>query len=200
MHGMVATNSRPASLQALAAARVLSGIAMALVAAAAHAGMLYKSIGANGVVQFSDTPHAHAVIIEQRPIGNAGAPASAAFEGTSGSSALSGLALASNPLLALGDGSADDDALARANAQVDLAEHALALARSALDANPARMHLSSAERTRADDDRIAFYEHDLKLARNNLLEMLKARRTALAAAAAEPGAPILGPLRKLASR
>jgi hypothetical protein len=103
-------------------------------------------------------------------------------------------------LQGLGDGTDDDEALARANAQVDLAEHALALARRALDADPARMRLASASRTRSDDDRIAFFEHDLKLARNNLLEMPKARRTALAAAAAVPGAPQFGPLRKLASR
>ncbi len=163
--------------------------------------MLYKSIGPNGVIQFSDTPPANGKVVEERSIGMAAAPASTAFAGPSGH-ALSAALLgpASNPLLALGDGSADDDALARANAQVDLAEHALALARRAHEGESARMRLADLERTRTDDERIAFYEHDLKLARNNLLEMLKARGAAQASAAAEPGAPILGPLRKIASR
>ena len=167
-------------------ALLLMALAAALLflSPAAHAGVLYKSIGPNGIVQFSDSPPRDGTIVEQRTIGSApAAPTPAA-----------------NPLQGLADGSDDDEALARANTQVDLAEHALALARHALDVDPAHMRLDVAARTRADDDRIAFYEHDLKLARNNLLEMLKARRAALAAAAAEPGAPQLGPLHKIASR
>lgn len=167
--------------------------ALALLAPAAHAGMLYKSIGPNGVIQFSDTPPANAVIVEQRAVGTTtGMPVS------STPSALVGPV--SNPLLALGDGSADDEELAHANAQVDLAEHALALARHGLEADSPRMRLASGGRTRADDDRIAFYEHDLGIARANLIETLKVRRAAIALAAAEPGAPVLGPLRRIASR
>jgi hypothetical protein len=169
--------------------------AVLLFAPAAHAGVLYKSIGPDGVVQFSDTPPANGVVVEQRATGLAPTPALSAAAPLYPSSGP-----AANPLLALGDGSADDEELAHANQQVDLAEHALALARRALDADSPRLRLGEPARTRTDDDRIAFYEHDLKLARNNLLEMLKARRATMAIAAAEPGAPVLGPLHRLASR
>jgi uncharacterized protein DUF4124 len=197
MHVMVEMNSSTDGPAPRARARLAALLALALLAAPAHAGMLYKSIGPNGVVQFSDTPPANGVVVEQRPTGIVAA-AAPALGATSALYPSAGPA--SNPLVALGDGSGDDEALARANAQVDLAEHALALARRALDADSARLRLKEAARAHTDDDRIAFYEHDLKLARNNLIEMLKARRATLAAAAAEPGAPILGPLRRLASR
>ncbi len=195
MQGMVETESSSDGPAARAGVRMAAILALALLAGAAHAGMLYKSIGPNGVVQFSDTPPANGVIVEQRPTGEAAAPAVAAAASLYPSSGP-----AANPLVALGDGSADDQALAQANAQVDLAEHALALARRALDADPARMRLRDIAHQHTDEDRIAFYEKDLKVARSNLLEMLKERRAAVAAAAAEPGAPILGPLRRLASR
>jgi hypothetical protein len=188
---MVATNSAFDAPAPSARQRVVAAL-LVVLAPAVHAGMLYKSIGPDGVVQFSDTLPANGTIVERRPTGEA-IPAPAM-----GMSASSGLG--SNPLLALGDGSADDEALARANAQVDLAEHALALARRDLDADPARMHLATSDRTRADDDRIAFFEHDLKIARANLIEMLKSRRAATVLAAAAAGAPVLGPLHKLASR
>lgn len=193
MADMDSASARPASRTGM---RVAALAALALLAAPADAGVLYKSIGPDGVVQFSDTPPATGVIVEQRPTGLAAAIAPAA----SASALYPSAGPASNPLVALGDGSADDEALARANAQVDLAEHALALARRGTDVDSARMRLADAEHARTGDDRIAFYEHDLKVARSNLIEMLKSRRTAIAAASADPGAPILGPLRKLASR
>jgi len=194
MHGMVTKSRTPDALATRACRRAVAGaIALLMLGPAAQAAMLYKSIGANGVIQFSDTPPSNAVIVEQRPIGTAAALAASSAPAVPGGPI-------SNPLLALGDGSADDEELARANAQVDLAEHALALARRALDADPARMALAASARTRGDDDRIAFFEHDLKIARTNLIEMLKSHRAAAALAAAEPGAPVLGPLHKLASR
>jgi hypothetical protein len=179
-------------------ARVTQGavaaFALAALAPMAHAGILYKSISANGVVQFSDTPPAEGVVVEQRPTGIDSPPVIAALAGPA---VLTGPA--SNPLLALVDGNADDEALARANAQVDMAEHALALARRGEGVGTSRFRLAEAARTASDDERIAFYEHDLELARANLLAMLKERR-AQASVPPEPGAPILGPLRRIASR
>jgi hypothetical protein len=193
---MVETNSGSDGSAACAGVRLAAGLALALLAAGAHAGMLYKSIGPDGVVQFSDTPPKDGVIVDQRPTSVVAplapwpaAPGSAAFSGAS-----------SNPLLALGDGSADDAELALANTKVDLAEHALALARHGLEEDTARIRLDEPTRTRTDDDRIAFYEHDLKLARDNLLGILKSRRAAITVAAAQPGAPIIGPLHRVASR
>jgi hypothetical protein len=183
MGGMVATILLPNARPPCVFLRVL-GIVLVGLAPAVHAGVLYKSIGPNGVIQFSDTPPGNGMIVEERTIGST--PAAPATAGS--------------PLATLDDGNADDAELARANEKVDLAEHALALARRALDGDSVRMRLASQTRTPADDDRIAFFEKDLTIARHNLLEMLKSRRATLAAAAAEPGAPQFGPLRRIASR
>jgi len=101
-------------------------VASAACGLPADATVLYKSIGPNGVVQFSDTRPETGVVVEERIVSAAsdGAPILGTADGVS----LFGF---ENPLeLAADNGLELDDALAKANAQVDLAEHALALARA----------------------------------------------------------------------
>jgi len=140
--------------------------ALILSSGSASAGILYKSIAANGVIQFSDTPPENARIVEQRAIPDPGEPplgrdaTSEAFE---------------NPLETIADGTEADNALARANAQVDLAEHALALARRSMWKQLEGLRLRSESKSAGDEARIAFYERNLKVARANLMDALRRR-------------------------
>jgi hypothetical protein len=130
--------------------------------------VLYKSIGPHGVVQFSDTPPTQGAVVEIRIVSDA-APNGEAIAGPDG---LPLLAFA-NPLELAADGAAPDDALARANAQVDLAEHQLALARNDTWERWEGLRLVSSHRSPADDERIAFYERNLAAARANLLAAMR---------------------------
>jgi hypothetical protein len=140
--------------------------ACTLVAAPACATTLYKSIGANGVIQFSDTPPENGIVVEERIVGDA-SPGGQPTLGMPGAP----LAFA-NPLEAAATGIALDEALARANAQVDLAEHQLALARGSAWTRREGLRLPAPRRARTDDDRIAFYERNLRIARAHLLELM----------------------------
>jgi hypothetical protein len=131
-----------------------------LVPAAASAAVLYKSVGPNGVVEFSDTPpQGNAVVIESRALGRPSASAAVA----SASSGSDGM-----PIY-------EDGSLARANAELDLAEHALAEALRAIGSPLAGLRLSAGRATSADLQRIAFYRRNVQLARTNLLEILRSR-------------------------
>jgi len=146
------------------------GAASLVIAGTANAAILYKSIGPNGVIQFSDVPPENGVIVEQRAVadpsragdafGNPAATPADAFE---------------NPLQTVADGSEFDTLLARANAQVDLAEHALALARRSMWRELSGLHLESDARSRTDEERIDFYRKNLKIARANLIDTLRRR-------------------------
>ncbi len=70
-----------------------------------------------------------------------------------------------------------DEEIARANAQVDLAEHALALARGTSSSAREAMQLTGKPRTTTDSQRIAFYERNLYTARRTLLQALSQRWT-----------------------
>jgi hypothetical protein len=135
-------------------------IAAALAGAPAHGTVLYKSVNAKGVIEFSDMPPAAgSTVIEIRPVarpGNAGDPV---VLGTDGS-----------PLADLAQG---DGPLARANAEVDLAEHALALARRSRWSPHDGLHLASAGTPAADAERIDYFKRNLRLARQNLLEAIR---------------------------
>ncbi len=145
-----------------------AGVALAWLAPCASAAILYKSIGPNGVVQFSDVPPEHGVIVEERFVPEPpGIGAAAADEGQDPLEALE------NPLQSLADDGASDPALAHANAQVDLAEHALALARGSKAARREGLRLQVAARDPSQEARVRFYERDLAAARANLLEALK---------------------------
>jgi hypothetical protein len=141
----------------------LAFAACALAATSAGAVTLYKSIAPNGVIQFSDTPPENGVVVEERIVDPGGA----------GQPIAGGATLAfANPLEAVEAGVPLDDALAKANAQVDLAEHQLALARDSAWTRREGLRLRTAHRTRADDERVAFYERNLKVARARLVELL----------------------------
>lgn len=146
-------------------ARLPLAAAVATFVGAAHAAILYKSIGPNGVVQFSDTPPEKGVIVEQRKIGD---PPSMAPNAVSPVGALALLSVGG-----VGDGAADDADLARANAQLDLAEHALALARRSTWSARDGLRLQGSDRSMADDARIEFYKRNLSSARQNLLNVLQ---------------------------
>src|SRR6478609_2747575 len=93
---------------------VLLVIAATLASGPAGAGMLYKSVSADGRIMFSDVPPADgARIVSQREIGANGTIANAA----------------SRTMEAIENLLDADGAVARANSDVDMAEHALALAR-----------------------------------------------------------------------
>lgn len=143
--------------------RTLLVIAALLAAAPAGAGMLYKSVSADGRVMFSDMPPADgARIVSQREIGPGGTIASAA----------------SRTLEALENLLDADGAVARANSDVDMAEHALALARRELWSVRDGLRLKGTSRSLADEARLDFYKRNVLAARQALLELLRERRLA----------------------
>ena len=121
------------------------------------AAVLYKSVAANGTVEFSDLVPEKGRSVERIRIpdtNSTGAPVS----------------IVSAP--SREEQRDTDAAIARANTQLDRAEHALAEARrGAGDTDPMRM--VSTRMSRADFDRLAFYKKDVLLARAQLLEVLK---------------------------
>ncbi len=134
---------------------ILALSSLALAAGGAHATMLYKSIGPHGVIEFSDTPPDHGTIIETRVL----------------SDATTQVAMAD----ALADPAVDDAEVARASTEVDLAEHALALARRPLWSPRAYLRLDNTTRSSDDTQRIQYYERQLRVARHALFEALKIR-------------------------
>lgn len=93
------------------------------------------------------------------------------------------------PAWAAPDLSADDEVM-RANARVDLAEHALALARRNTWSTRDGVVLQPSRRTLADIQRIEFYRRDVIWARHALVGLLRQRRYQEAAqAAAEAESP-----------
>jgi hypothetical protein len=140
--------------------------AAAAFSAAAPASVLYKSIGANGVIQFSDQPPER---------GQASLVAEIHMKDTA-PGPLDG-AVASGPSQEEQQRNVDQ-AVQRANAQVDLAEHALAEVRRVALAASDPMRLQSARVSRADAERIDFYKRNVLIARQNLLEVLQQKRKA----------------------
>jgi hypothetical protein len=70
-----------------------------------------------------------------------------------------------------------DEYLMRANAQVDLAEHALALARRSMWSELEGLRLNTHRATASEVERVEFYKRGVVAARQNLLEALRARST-----------------------
>ena len=139
-------------------------LVLALAAAPASAAILYKSMGPGGVMQFSDLPPEKSQKVERILI-----PDSAASGAT--------VSVAVSDGMPHDDPAQTDAEVARANAQLDLAEHALAEARRNVnDAEPLR--LVSTRMTRADSERVEFYKRNVLVARQTLLEILKKKRNA----------------------
>ena len=132
-------------------------------ATATPAAVLYKSIGPTGTVEFSDLAPEKGRNVEQIRISD---------------SASSGA-----PFIAPGPAREEqlreaDAAVQRANAQLDLAEHALAEARRTVANEPDPMRMVSTRMSRADQDRLAYCKRDVLLARAQLLDVLKEKRKA----------------------
>jgi hypothetical protein len=155
----------PHPLPALPRAFALA-LCLALPCPAVEASVLYKSIGPHGEIQFSDVPPEGALVVETRTIPDAVRPPP-------------------QPVTILADASptggddtaapGEDDSLARANAQMDLAEHAFALSRRSLWSPQAGLRLDFSRETSADSARVAFYRRNLYAARRNLVAVLAAR-------------------------
>jgi hypothetical protein len=146
-------------------------LVLALAPATAVASVLYKSVDANGVVIFSDTPPPEgARILEERPLPSLASPGAAVEQGSAASAPM--------PAEQMLD---YDDAIARANARVDAAERALALARREAGAagDGPRLRLRATRMASEDDARLDTYRNDVKVARRHLLELLRERRLAL---------------------
>ena len=142
---------------------VIPALLAALAASPVGAAMLYKSVGPNGTIMFSDVPPpADARIVEQRQIGG-GLP--------SGGTPQAGL----RDITQLID---SDAALARANAQVDLAERSLAEARRGTWSPRDGLNLAGRALNRGDVERIEYYKRGVVAARQNLMELLRDRMVA----------------------
>ncbi len=143
------------------AIRWLAGSICAILAASpVGAATLYKSVSASGVIQFSDTPpDEKSMIVEARPL--------------SGSATKVALLA---PAVPLSEAVENDESLMRAYAQVDFAEHALALARRAVWAeSEGGLRLASARANQADYERVEYYKRGVVAARQMLMEVLRAR-------------------------
>jgi hypothetical protein len=141
--------------------RLLALLVPVLISLPAPAGMLYKSVSPNGTIVFSDVPPADgARVVEQRVISDTGMPRAAAAANTS-------------PLVGVLE---YDSEIARANAQVDLAEHALALARQGTWSPSDGMRIQSPRRSREDEQRIDYYRKGLIIARQQLMDVIGERR------------------------
>jgi H2-forming N5,N10-methylenetetrahydromethanopterin dehydrogenase-like enzyme len=165
--------------------RALAAVAVAALATPAGAAVLYKSVDTNGVVQFSDLPPERGVEAKKIIVPET----SSAVPGASRSPDVVATAPRSTQEQAL----ASDDAVQRASMQVDMAEHALAVARRPLWDVADPMNLAGPRMTSADRDRVAYYRKNVKVAQQQLAELLRTRQRAEATMTAEAGAPIYGP-------
>ena len=125
----------------------------------AGAGVLYKSVDGNGRVTFSDVPVAGAVTTQRIDSSESAKPA----VGNENSPIYLALAEAGN------------EAVARANSQMDMAEHAYALARAQIAGSHDPLSLSNPTRTRVERQRLDFYKRDVLDARKTLMRTLQQR-------------------------
>jgi hypothetical protein len=159
----------------------MSALLFLALAPSAAANMLYKSVDANGTVMFSDVPPpAGARILEERALPSSGPAASVA--GAPYALDPNAPAAGLEQVYGLID---SDAALARANARVDQAERGLAMARKGAASRFEGLRLASTRNGEADSERIEFYKRDLKVARRELIDLIKQRQRA----SLEPGAP-----------
>lgn len=151
----------------------LAAAALALATLApsfAHPGVLYKSVDANGVVVFSDQPQPGARIIEERAMSSSsGAPQVTFGPITNGV----------NPFVNAEQMLGFDPEVAHANANVDLAERTLATARRELCPLFEGARLKPTRLSLDDDARLEPHRRNLKIARQQLAEILRDRRLAL---------------------
>jgi len=164
------------------AALLVAGAALAMPSAAA---VLYKTVDEKGVVMFSDLP----------PAPGADAKRILLPEASSGMPGVMRSADATAPETLTEERiRAGDEAVQRASLQVDLAEHALAVARRPVWDPADLMKLEGPRLSRADQERISYYRKNLKVAQSQLSDLLRTKRRAEAQTmTAEAGMPIYGP-------
>lgn len=142
--------------------RLVAALLASIIALPAASGVLYKSIGANGTVIFSDVPPpSDARIVEQLRIPDSG---------SSGAPSTVGMPVYEFPEY--------DAALARANEQVDIAEHALAISRRGLWSPRDGLQMVGARMTQADEARVEFFKKDVKIVCQQLMDLLRERQSA----------------------
>jgi hypothetical protein len=155
--------------------RLVAAVLASAVALPAASGALYKTIDADGRIMFSDVPpHSGAPTFEQSRI-----------PGASGAANAEGMPYYEMP--------EQDAALASANERLDLAEHALALARQVAWSPRDGLRMIAARTTQGDRARAEFYKKDVRSARRQLTDLLRERQ-----ALAQPVPP--APPAQLASR
>lgn len=136
-------------------------LSFALIAPASAA-VLYKSVGADGVLHFSDLPPEKGRLVERMHIPDA-----------AGGSSTVGTAAGPSREVQIRE---VDAAVAQANAQLDMAERSLAEARRKVLADSDPMRLATARADRADIERIEFHKKSVLAARQALLEVLQQKR------------------------
>ena len=147
---------------AMVTKHALAPVLLALALMPAQAATLYKSIGPNGTVMFSDMPPSgESKLLEQREIGSSMSP-------SPGSGGVSGFDLAAQLIDA-------DAAIARAAAQVDQAEHELANARRGTWSPRDGLGVQPTKTSPTDLVRIDYFQKGVKIARQQLLDVLRER-------------------------
>ena len=140
--------------------RIVVTTLLLALASGSQAATLYKSIGPNGTIMFSDMPPSgDAKLLEQREIG------SPSPSGT----------FTTGPM-DLGQLIDGDAVVARASAQVDLAEHALAEARRGTWSPRDGISVEPTKTTSRDLERIDYFQRGVKIARQQLLDVLRERK------------------------
>jgi hypothetical protein len=165
--------------------RAALAIAAIVLVPPADAAILYKTVDAKGVVMFSDLP----------PAPGADAKRLVVPEESSAVPGLVHSADATAPdTLTEERIRASDESVQRASLQVDMAEHALAIARRPLWEPADLMKLEGPRMSRSDSDRLSYYRKNLKVAQTQLSDVLRGKRRAEARTmTAEAGMPIYGP-------
>lgn len=147
--------------------RVLLVALFALAALPCGATVLYKTVDEKGVVMFSDLPPERGVEAKRIVV-----PES--------SSAVPGNVKEAVTVIAERTPEEQmrlsDDAVQRASLQVDMAEHALAVARRPVWTPADIMALQGPKMTRGDRERIEFYKKSLRVAQQQLADLLRQKR------------------------
>lgn len=152
----------------MTALRLLALLLPLLVTVPTSAATLYKSVGTDGTITFSDMPPAAGTrILAQREMPEAGVTSRSVAKPTVGIAV---------PL--------DYDAeIAHANGEVDFAERALAQARQGFTSRTEGLRLVSLRMSASDEQRVEQLKRGVTLARQNLLQLMRDRRMAAIQAA-----------------
>jgi hypothetical protein len=141
----------------------LLALLFTLAAGPAGAAIVYKTVNEDGTVMFSDTPPAAGSrIVEQHTMDAPSAQAEM--------SAANGVAPAANPF--------DDPVVARANEQLDQAEHALALARQGMWSPRDGLTVAARRMSPDDEERVSNCTRLVAAARRELAQLLRERQFA----------------------